>query len=76
MLKRAFLGTASQGLFSPPLSHQRLACLWGIVQESQACSVLDLGCGDGALLQYIQAQVRGWLALCQCHVGCWMMSGP
>ena len=57
VVKRVFSGTVTQGLFSPPLSQQRLACLWGIILETRARQLLDLGCGDGALLQYIQAQV-------------------
>ena len=59
MVKRTFPGTVTQGLFAPPLSQQRLACLWAIILDTRACQLVDLGCGDGALLQYIQAQV--WL---------------
>ena len=63
MVKRVSSGAVTQGLFLPPLSQQRLACLWGIVLETRAQQLVDLGCGDGALLQYIQALVGACLVV-------------
>ena len=47
----------SRDLFSPPLSQQRSHYLAGIAFGSAVDQLVDLGCGDGALLQVLKAQV-------------------
>lgn len=57
MVARVFQGM-SRDLFSPPLSQQRSHYLAGIAFGSAVGQLVDLGCGDGALLQVLKAQVR------------------
>jgi 2-polyprenyl-3-methyl-5-hydroxy-6-metoxy-1,4-benzoquinol methylase len=53
-----------QRLFKTPLAQQRYAMAMDTILEMQARSVLDLGCGEGRLLEYILLQV------------CWILWKP
>ena len=44
-------------LFKVPMAQQRYAFVLGIIKKHRAQSVVDLGCGDGKLLEYLSQQV-------------------
>lgn len=43
----------SQDFFDPPLWMQRRVIIQEIIQDTKCASVLDIGCGEGSLLQYL-----------------------
>ncbi len=57
-------------LFDVPMAQQRYAYVLGKIKHHSAQSVVDLGCGDGRLLEYLLQQVMRWgpepcIAACQ-----------
>ncbi len=44
-------------LFDVPMAQQRYAYVLGLIKQHSAQSVVDLGCGDGRLLEYLLQQV-------------------
>ena len=44
-------------LFNIPMAQQRYAFVLNIIKKHRAQSMVDLGCGDGKLLEYLLQQV-------------------
>ena len=44
-------------MFDPPLSQQRYELVFNLLRAADASTVVDLGCGDGKLLEYIYRRV-------------------
>ena len=53
----AFGGGADR-LFQPPIAAQRHAFVAAALRRAGARTFVDLGCGDGKLLEYLVLQVR------------------
>ena len=47
------------GVFSPPLSQQRYQHVAAALREAAATDILDLGCGDGKLLEHLLSAADG-----------------
>lgn len=47
----------NQKLFETPVAKQRYAFALDLIQQQGARSVLDIGCGEGRLLEYLLTQV-------------------
>ena len=56
-------------LFDVPMAQQRYAYVLGLIKQHSAQSVVDLGCGDGRLLEYLLQQVMHWAAA-PCTAAC------
>uniref|UniRef100_A0A061SH56 Small RNA 2'-O-methyltransferase n=2 Tax=Tetraselmis sp. GSL018 TaxID=582737 RepID=A0A061SH56_9CHLO len=50
---------AHGGLFSPTLAQQRYHFVEGIVERLRPETILDVGCGEGALIEHIAGMVEG-----------------
>ena len=48
---------AAVRLFDIPMAQQRYAFVLGVIRQHSAQSVVDLGCGEGKLLEYLLQQV-------------------
>ena len=48
-----FACIAHVGVFKPPLSQQRYQYVAQALRDAAATDVLDLGCGDGKLLEFL-----------------------
>ena len=51
-------------LFKVPMAQQRYAFVLDIIKKHRAQSVVDLGCGDGKLLEYLLQQVIFYIFPC------------
>ena len=54
-------------LFDVPMSQQRYAFVLGVIKQHGAQSVVDLGCGEGKLLECLLQQVTRWGADVHCY---------
>lgn len=52
------LSGGTERLFQPPIARQRHAFVAAALRRGRARSFVDLGCGDGKLLEYLVTQVR------------------
>lgn len=52
------LSGGTERLFQPPIAVQRHAFVAAALRRARATSFVDLGCGDGKLLEYLVTQVR------------------
>ena len=51
-------------LFKVPMAQQRYAFVLDTIRKHRAQSLVDLGCGDGKLLEYLLQQVMPCILLC------------
>lgn len=52
------LSGGNERLFQPPIAAQRHAFVAAALRRARARSFVDLGCGDGKLIEYLVTQVR------------------
>ena len=50
-------------LFDVPMAQQRYAFVLGMIRQHSMQSVVDLGCGEGKLLEYLLHHLMNWGAL-------------
>ena len=48
----------NQKLFEVPVAQQRYAFVLDLIKEQGSCGMLDIGCGEGRLLEYLLSKVH------------------
>jgi hypothetical protein len=61
----ALAGGGHGRMFEPPIAVQRHAFVAAALRRAGARTFVDLGCGDGRLLEHLVAQARAASAACE-----------